>query len=211
MEALMKYFPIGLMAPMFFGKTVYAYTASAVPELDIKAFKKEHLKEYKAMIKRTPSIGSPKENIFAPVMYLACYLFSYYKADPKKITMDVFDGMVNAVCYNERMKKMYKNKSCFDSKKMERYRQGALRSQKKEYPMDWVFEFSFNPDVPEYYITHRQCGVCMIGKQENLSFLLPHMCVMDYPTIEFSGGKLLRTKTLGNGDDCCDFHVVKAE
>lgn len=36
----MKYFPIGLMAPMFFGKTVYAYTASAVPELDIKASKK---------------------------------------------------------------------------------------------------------------------------------------------------------------------------
>ena len=51
----------------------------------------------------------------------------------------------------------------------------------------------------------------MRGKQESLSFLLPHMCVMDYPTIEFSGGKLLRTKTLGNGDDCCDFHVVKAE
>ena len=81
----------------------------------------------------------------------------------------------------------------------------------KYFLMDWVFEFSFNPDVPEYYITYRQCGVCMIGKQENLSFLLPHMYVMDYPTIEFSGGKLLRTKTLGNGDDCCDFHVVKAE
>ena len=35
------------------------------------------------------------------------------------------------------------------------------------------------------------------------------MCVMDYPTIEYKGGKLLRTKTLGAGDDCCDFHVVK--
>ena len=35
------------------------------------------------------------------------------------------------------------------------------------------------------------------------------MCVMDYPTIEYKGGKLLRTKTLGAGGDCCDFHVVK--
>ena len=26
---------------------------------------------------------------------------------------------------------------------------------------------------------------------------------------EYKGGKLIRTKTLGNGDDCCDFHVVK--
>ena len=31
----------------------------------------------------------------------------------------------------------------------------------------------------------------------------------DYPTIEYKGGKLIRTKTLGAGDDCCDFHVVK--
>ena len=40
---------------------------------------------------------------------------------------------------------------------------------------------------------------------------MPHMCVMDYPTIEYKGGKLLRTKTLGSGGDCCDFHVVKGE
>ena len=42
-------------------------------------------------------------------------------------------------------------------------------------------------------------------------FLMPHMCVMDYPTIEYKGGKLIRTKTLGAGGDCCDFHVVKKQ
>ena len=40
---------------------------------------------------------------------------------------------------------------------------------------------------------------------------MPHICVMDYPTIEYKGGKLIRTKTLGAGDDCCDFHVVKKD
>ena len=75
--------------------------------------------------------------------------------------------------------------------------------------MDWVFDFSYDLSVPEYYVTHRECGVCKIGQQENLMFLTPHMCVMDYPTIEYKGGKLLRTKTLGAGGDCCDFHVVK--
>ena len=28
-------------------------------------------------------------------------------------------------------------------------------------------------------------------------FLMPHMCVMGYPTIEYKDGKLIRTKTLG--------------
>jgi hypothetical protein len=37
------------------------------------------------------------------------------------------------------------------------------------------------------------------------------MCVMDYPTIADKGGRLLRTKTLGEGSDCCDFHVVKGD
>ncbi|MBE6125932.1 MAG: hypothetical protein E7186_06330, partial [Erysipelotrichaceae bacterium] len=88
---------------------------------------------------------------------------------------------------------------------------GAARSKKREYPMDWVFDFSYDLSVPEYFVTHHECGVCKIARQENLFFLMPHMCVMDYPTIEYKGGKLIRSKTLGNGDDCCNFHVVKKQ
>ena len=150
-----------------------------------------------------------KENMFAPVMYLACFGFAYYKADPEHISMDVFDGMIDALCKSETMKKFYKGKNCFDPAEIDKYVRGAERSKKKEYPMDWVFDFSYDLSVPEYYVTHRECGVCKIAKQEDLMFLMPHMCVMDYPTIEYKGGKLLRTKTLGAGDDCCDFHVVK--
>ena len=100
-------------------------------------------------------------------------------------------------------------KNCFDQKEIDKYVRGSERSKKREYPMDWVFDFSYDLSVPEYFVTHRECGVCKIGQQENLMFLTPHMCVMDYPTIEYKGGKLLRTKTLGAGGDCCDFHVVK--
>ena len=73
--------------PLMFSKVVYGYTAKAVPELNIGEFKKKHRKEYEAMVKRTPSVGSMKDNMFAPVMYLACYGFSYYKADPEHITL----------------------------------------------------------------------------------------------------------------------------
>ena len=102
-------------------------------------------------------------------------------------------------------------KNCFDQKEIDKYVRGSERSKKREYPMDWVFDFSYDLSVPEYYVTHRECGVCKIGQQEGLMFLTPHMCVMDYPTIEYKGGKLLRTKTLGAGGDCCDFHVVKGD
>lgn len=94
----MKLGIMGRLFPAAFGKVVYDYTVKALPDLDIREFKKKQKKEYKAMVARTPSVGSMKENMFAPVMYLACFGFSYYKADPEHITMDVFDGMIDALC-----------------------------------------------------------------------------------------------------------------
>ena len=205
----MKLGIMGRLFPAVFGKTVYDYTAKAVPDMDIREFKKKHMQEYKAMVQRTPSVGSMRENMFAPVMHLACFGFSYYKADPERITMGVLDGMVDALCTCEMMKRFYKGKNCFDQAEIDKYVRGSARSKERKYPMDWVFDFSYDLSVPEYYVTHRECGVCKIAQREGLMFLMPHMCVMDYPTIEYKGGKLLRTKTLGAGDDCCDFHVVK--
>ena len=101
---------IGRLFPLMFHKVVYGYTAETVPELDIRAFQKKHMKEYKAMVKRTPSVGGLKDNMFAAVMYMACYGFSYYKADPDHITMDVFDGMIDALCKSDMMKRFYQGK-----------------------------------------------------------------------------------------------------
>ena len=207
----MKLGIIGKLFPLMFNKVVYGYTAEALPRLDMRAFQQRHKKEYEAMVKRTPSVGGVKDNMFAAVMYMACYGFSYYKADPEHITMDVFDGMIDALCKSDMMKRFYQGKNCFDQKEIDKYVRGSERSKKREYPMDWVFDFSYDLSVPEYYVTHRECGVCKIGQQEHLEFLTPHMCVMDYPTIEYKGGKLLRTKTLGAGVDCCYFHVIKGE
>ncbi|MBR2788506.1 MAG: hypothetical protein IKD94_05025 [Erysipelotrichaceae bacterium] len=109
----MKLGLMGRLFPVLLGKVTYDYTATAVPGIDIRKFKKKHLKEYKAMVDRTPSVGSLKDNMFAPVMYLACFGFSYYKADPESITTEVFDGMIEAICKSDVMKSFYKGKKLF--------------------------------------------------------------------------------------------------
>lgn len=48
------------MLPALFGKTVYGYTAKALPDMDIREFKKKLMNEYKAMVARTPSVGSAR-------------------------------------------------------------------------------------------------------------------------------------------------------
>ena len=121
----------GRLFPLMFSKVVYGYTAKVVPELNIREFKKKHKKEYAAMVGRTPSVGSMKDNMFAPVMYLACYGFSYYKADPEHITIEVFDGMIDALCKSDMMKRFYKGKNCFDQKEIDKYVRGSERSKRE--------------------------------------------------------------------------------
>ena len=67
----MKLGIMGKLFPLMFSGVVYGYTAEALPEVDLSEFKKKHGKEYKAMVKRTPSVGSLKDNMFTRKYTLA--------------------------------------------------------------------------------------------------------------------------------------------
>lgn len=204
----MKYGVVGAFIPLLMDGVVYSYTKEALPDLDLRALKKRHRAEYKALVARTPGVGSMRDNMLYSTYYIACYGLAYFEAD-ERITQEIFEGMIKAVCESDLMAKAYKGKSAFDAKKLAAYEKGAARSQKGEYPMDWKFTFQSNPDVPEYFITYSECAICKLAQQENLQFLVPCLCAMDYASTELMGAKLIRTKTLGNGDECCNFHIVQ--
>ena len=59
----MKYGILGGFIKLAFAKTAFAYMEKAIPELDMDAYRKRVLKEYRAIVERTPGIGSMKDNI----------------------------------------------------------------------------------------------------------------------------------------------------
>lgn len=205
----MKYGFVAKFIPKLLDKTIYSFLSKEIKDFDFKTFKKKHKKEYKEMVKRTPGIGSAKENSLYSTYYIACYGFSIYKADPENITVDIFDRMIDDLLNSPLMKKAYEGKDAFDEKTMKNYEKGAKRSEKNEYPMDWKYTFLFNKEVPEYFLTYSECALCKLAKREHVEFLMSSLCKMDYKSIELKGAKLIRTKTIGNGDECCDFHVVR--
>ena len=83
--------------------------SSLCPDLDINAYKKRVKKEYRAMLARTPDIGgsSLEKNL-----YVAAFVFSFYKAEPSCITPAIVDEMVTAVFDSPFMVKAHKNKKC---------------------------------------------------------------------------------------------------
>ena len=176
------------------------------PDMDMDEYKKKVKKEFKQMLERTPDIGgtSLEKNL-----YIAAFVFSLHKAEPERITPEVVDAMVTAVFDSPFIVNVHKNKKCtlFTDKVQDEKLQESKASQNSKYELDWKFDYK--KGVDEFYNTYTECGICKLGKRENCFEFVPCLCNMDKRNYRNEGGILHRTKTLGNGDDCCDFHVIK--
>ena len=209
----MKYGIIGGFVRFAFAKTAFGYIEKELPEIDMQSYKKQVLKEYRAIVKRTPGIGSMKDNMFVVTMYAGAFLIALYKEADGSLDEEKLKGLVRVAAYCPLMVKAKQGKSAFTEKEIEtRTRQSQWsRDHIGEYPMNWFYYFETVPGKDEYYITHKQCGICKLTEQEHCKEITKHLCMMDYYTFEMQGAVLDRTKTLGYGDDECNFHLMSKE
>ena len=203
----MKY---GLNARVYewaFTKMLKDYYRKNNPEIAIGAICTNIKKEYKEMVLRTPGIGgsSNEANLVG-----ACYFFSMAKAIPG-MTPDLMDDIIYKSIKSDFMVKLHQGKKkkgvLFSEKEQKKKLEEAEKSHHSTYEMDW--EFTYQKGKDEFYLTYTKCGICELAKREHMEEFLPCMCKMDFPKYELVGGRLIRTKTLAAGNDCCNFHVIK--
>lgn len=175
-------------------------------DIDIIDYKKKVKKEFKSMLQRTPDIGGSS---LEANLYIAAFVFSLHKADPDRIMPETVDKMVTAVFESPFMVKVHKNKKCtlFTDRTQDKKLAESRASQNSKYELDW--KFNYQKGVDEFYNTYIECGICKLGQRENCFEFVPCLCNMDERNYRNEGGQLHRTKTLANGDECCDFHVTK--
>ncbi len=86
----------------------------------------------------------------------------------------------------------------------------ARKSQEREYPSDWVFEFVEGVDGDfEWGADFTECAICKFFKEQDAEIFLPYLCLGDYAMFYSFGVGMKRTKTLGTGQSHCDFRYVK--
>ncbi|MBR4469986.1 MAG: L-2-amino-thiazoline-4-carboxylic acid hydrolase [Erysipelotrichaceae bacterium] len=209
----MKYGMMGAFIKIAFSKTVFDYIEKEIPEIDMASYKKRVSEKYRQIVERTPGIGSMKDNMFVMTMYAGAFLIALYKEADGKLDEEKLKGLIKAASYCPLMVKAKKGKSAFTQREIaNRTRQSKWsRDHIKEYPMNWFYYFETVPGKEEYYITHKQCGICKLTKQEDCEHITKYLCMMDYYTFEMQGAVLDRTKTLGYGDDECNFHLMSRE
>ena len=209
----MKYGVMGSFVKLAFTKTTFGYLEERLPELDMASYRRRALSEYRAIVARTPSVGPMRDNMFVVSMYAAAFVVALYKAEPELLTPDVLQGLVKAASYCPLMRAAKEGRSAFTEKEIQTRTEQAAWSREHigEYPMNWYWFFEKVPGEDEYYITHKQCGICKLCEQEGVGHITRYLCAMDYYTFEMQGAVLDRTKTLGYGDDECDFHLMSRE
>ena len=186
-------------------KQALARLAQIYPDMDMKRYKRSVKREYKEMLLRTPDIGGSSLEMN---LYIAAFVFSLHKAEPDRITPEVVDEMVTAVFDSPFMVKAHENKKCtlFTDNVQDKKVQESIASQTSKYELDW--KFHYEKGVDEFYNTYTECGICKLDKRENCFEFVLCLCNMDERNYRNEGGQLQRTKTLGQGDECCDFHVT---
>ena len=89
-------------------------------------------------------------------------------------------------------------------------RRGALESQKRLYPGGYVFSFVEGDGREfDYGVDYFECGGCKFLSQQGASELAPYICTADIVYSDSFGWGLVRTKTIAEGFEKCDFRFKK--
>ena len=83
-------------------------------------------------------------------------------------------------------------------------RHEAQQSQARRYPGDWVWEF-VEADDGSFGYDFFECGTQKLYQAQGTEDVLPFYCYLDLVTHRLAGWRLLRTMTLSQGCDRCDF------
>ena len=70
---------------------------------------------------------------------------------------------------------------------------------------DWLIDYR-DIDAYSFEIVIRRCGFITVAKKYRVEGMLPVICSVDYMVSHYMGNGFSRTKTLGDGDECCNCH-----
>ena len=92
----------------------------------------------------------------------------------------------------------------------DKMREQAKISQNRQYPMDFVFKFVEGDGIELDYGTDMiECGIIKLFRKQNAEELVPYICLLDFPISRAFNRGLIRTMTLAEGADRCNFRYKK--
>jgi len=175
---------------------------------------KEIRQEYKTLIPRAPYIGG-EENIFTEWLIYGVYYLAVYRVlkakghsveETGRVIFDTYKAMADYPKWLLRLVGSLKYNQTYVSK----LKAAVAKTQERRYPGDWVATF-IEGDGKEfdYGIDITECGIYKLYRTHGAEELAPYLCLSDYVLSKAMNRGLVRSKTLAEGADVCDFRFKK--
>lgn len=178
---------------------------------DVKTIVGNAKTEYRKLLNKADDIGS--KNPMASNLYMCLLFFSFMQGSNGKISTQDLKDIMRITLSDPILLKLMGNKDFNDPKELNKFKEHIHKNSdwaelhRKEYPETWKFNFD-NSHQDGFYYYFTKCPIAKFFKDNNLEEITPIFCELDHLTIKTRKAKLLREKTLANGDDMCDFWIV---
>lgn len=176
---------------------------------------RETRQEYEALIPQLPYIGG-KKNPLTRALIISAWALAQYRVlkrhgktveESGKLFREVFEAVLNSY---PKLLLHCLGRLSFTKFWVKQLKKQAAKSQELQYPGDWVYTFVEGVDKEfDYGIDYSECGVCKYLQAQSAPELAPFICLLDFPMYKAFGARLVRTMTIAEGADKCDFRLKR--
>lgn len=98
----------------------------------------------------------------------------------------------------------------FSPRYLRKLQHRAEASHTQPYPRGYIYSFIPGDGVSfDYGVDYHQCATWTLYQEQAATELMPYLCACDFLYSENLGWGLMRTTTLGEGGDRCDFRFKR--
>ena len=163
---------------------------------------KECRKEYRVIIGRAKDIG-PSRLLNAYCMAAWFIALNRSTGDNAEENYTLFrDGLVKSRLFHMAMGNA---DAYLDEKKLPGRLQWAAESNMRQYEHDWVLDVLPGGEEFDLGYDYLECGACKLCRDEGCYELAQYICRLDFVLADMMGMELVRTTTIAEGGERCDF------
>jgi hypothetical protein len=183
-----------------------------------EAIASDALERFEVLLPDIPYIGGDENRLTKALYTTAAMLAMYRSLQERGASVEEAARLIylgTASFYNGlpmRWLMRWGGRRYRGQKRQEQVRHAAAVSQARRYPDDWVFEVVEGDGQDfDFGLDYTECGLLKYLKREGAPELAPYLCWTDYPMFGSMGMKLVRTETLAQGGQRCDFRVSRGK
>ena len=175
----------------------------------------EAQQEFEQLLPELPYIGGKKNRLTMILVFSAGALALYrvLKAHGKTVKETgkiLYDAIEAQAATTSRLKGWMLQRLTWSRYMKNKLKKMCLESQQRLYPENWVaYYIEGDNDTFDIGIDYTECAICKFFHKHGADELTPYLCLLDFPMSKANGTGLVRTTTLAEGGNRCDFRFKR--